>query len=128
LLLTTTVDSQGRFTVPVTLPALEGVYPFTLTIQSPDGRARAGQLSVIVDKTAPNLTIDTPQSSPDGARVRLQGQTEPGATVTANGVELLVLPDGRFASEIAMPADRAIRIVARDFAGNESTLAQTLRP
>ncbi len=128
LMLTTTVDAQGRFTVPVMLPALEGVYPFTLTIQSPDGRSRAGQLNVIVDKTAPNLSIHIPQLSAEGRRVRLQGQTESGATVTANGVELPVGLDGQFAAEVAVPADRTIQIVARDFAGNESTLTQIIRP
>lgn len=128
LLLTTTVDSQGRFTVPVTLPAAEGAHPFYLTIQSPDGRSRTGQLNVVVDKTAPNLALGIPQLSADGARVQLQGQTEPGATVTANGSELLALTDGRFAGEVAMPANRTIRIVARDFAGNVSVLAQTIRP
>lgn len=128
LLLTTTVDPQGRFTVPVTLPSIEGTHPFTLTVQAPDGRSRSGQLNVIVDRTAPNLAIDMPQTSADGARIRIQGQTEPGAAVTANGVDLLVGSDGRFAGEVAIPADRAIRIVARDFAGNESTLVQALRP
>lgn len=128
LLLTTTVDPQGQFTVPVTLPILEGIYPFTLTIQAPDGRSRAGQLNVIVDRTAPNMAIDMPQISPDGARVQIEGQTEPGATVTANGADLLVGSNGRFAGEVALPADRTIRIVARDFAGNESTLAQTVGP
>ncbi|MGQ9814840.1 MAG: FecR domain-containing protein [Candidatus Roseilinea sp.] len=128
LLLTTTVDSQGRFTVPVTLPALEGVYAFTLTIQAPDGRSRTSQLNVIVDRTAPAMVIDMPEISADGASVQIQGQTEPGATVTANGIDFFVDSDGRFASEVTMPIDRIIRIVARDFAGNESMLAQTVRP
>lgn len=128
LLLTTPVDLQGRFTVPVTLPDLEGACPFTLTVRSPDGRSRAGQFTVIVDRTAPDLAIDMPRLSADGARVQIQGQTEPGAAITANGIALPVSADGRFAGEIALPADRAIRVIARDFAGNESALAQTIRP
>jgi len=128
LLITTPVDLQGWFTVPVRLPSIEGAYPFTLTIRAPDGRSRSGRLNIMVDKTAPNLAIDMPQISADGARIQIQGQTEPGSMITANGVELPVRSDGQFMGEVAMPLDRAIRVVARDFAGNESVLVQTIRP
>ena len=125
--LTTTVDAQGQFTVPITLPMAEGTYPFTLTIQSPDGRSRTGHLDVIVDKTAPNLTIEIPAPSPDGARLHLSGQTEPGATITVNGIVFAVGTDGTFGGDIDMPADRAVRVVATDVAGNESTLVQSIQ-
>ncbi|MCS7061827.1 MAG: Ig-like domain-containing protein, partial [Anaerolineae bacterium] len=77
-------------------------------------------------KTAPKLLVEIPEPTMNGSRVRLTGQTEPGATVTANGVVLAVEATGHFSGEIETPSDKLVQIVAQDPAGNESVLTQVI--
>lgn len=63
----------------------------------------------------PTLTIMSPtrDSVVKGSSVEIKGQTEPGITVSVNGQNVLVQPDGSFASTLSVvPGQKDLHLVA----------------
>jgi hypothetical protein len=119
------VDGSGRFTQPIQLTDGDGLQALTVTVSTPDRAARATNLTINLDTQAPTLTLDLPQVN--GQRVRIGGETDPDAKLSVNGVVVPVGPQGNFSAEVAFPDDHVLRLVARDAAGNETTVARVVQ-
>jgi hypothetical protein len=94
----------------------------------PGERSAVWRFHVRVDRTPPYLTLQEPpeigilRASP----VRVQGETEPSATLRLNGAELTVGGDGRFAAELAaQPGENTLHLEATDAAGNVTRRSRT---
>ena len=118
------------------IPLGEGTNPLTLIVTDDVGNARTLRLTVVRDSTAPFLMAEaTPtfmhpvwnKPATYNAIVYIEGDTEPGATVTVDGAEIDVGADGHFNVSIALAdiqagqelSHSAITVVAKDAAGNE---------
>jgi ferric-dicitrate binding protein FerR (iron transport regulator) len=90
----------------------------------PGARSPVRRFSVSPDDTPPFLKIDTPA---DGAIIRkagteITGESEPGATLTLNGMPVPLGKDGRFAAPFtATGGANKLTLVATDPAGNRTT-------
>jgi uncharacterized protein YheU (UPF0270 family) len=81
------------------------------------------------DETPPSVVISSPQddSSVDSSTVTVTGQSEPGATVSINGVVAAVEPDGSFACSLALiEGENTITATATDPAGNSASTSVTV--
>jgi len=86
-------------------------------------------VTVTYDATAPSLLLGSPQdgSVVSGATVLVSGTTEPGTTLTVNGLVAAVAPDGSFSFRIALiEGENVITATARDPAGNSATLTSSV--
>jgi hypothetical protein len=96
----------------------------------------SSQLTVVRDSTAPFLLVEpTPtfmhpvwnKPATYFPMVYIEGDTEPGATVTVEGAEIDVGPDGHFNVSVSLAdivagqevSHTPVQVVARDAAGNE---------
>lgn len=76
------------------------------------------------DTTPPTLSLTSPAdgSIVDEPTVTVAGLTEPGTTLTINGVEATVAPDGSFSLRLALSeGENLIMAAATDHAGNSVT-------
>jgi len=102
----------------------------TLTVKAVD---RAGNVAVVtrtavLDQTPPVLTISEPSSGlrTQSGKVTVRGITDPGSTVTVNGVAAKVDGLGAFTAEISLSeGDNSLFITSVDPAGNPTS--KTLR-
>jgi cytoskeletal protein RodZ len=72
----------------------------------------------------PSLTILSPvkDSVLKGSSVEIKGQTEPGITVSVNGQNILVQPDGSFASTLSVvPGQKDLHLVATNKFGKSKS-------
>lgn len=77
--------------------------------------------------TAPELAISTPtnQFVTHDARIDVLGSTDPDATVTVNGVSVLVRDDGKFFDQVSLdPGVNKIIIVATSRYGKTTTVTR----
>ncbi|MDW8395463.1 MAG: FecR domain-containing protein [Anaerolineae bacterium] len=114
-------DRAGR--VSGAIPLAEGQRQLQLRQISPDGRqsALSPVIQVEVDRTSPALQLEPIVRQ--GARLRIVGRAEVGASVTVNGLTAPVQADGRF--EVLIEQSRApVTVVARDAAGNTTTIVK----
>lgn len=114
-------DPAGNVAGAVALA--EGEWIVQLRQISRDGRqsALSAPVQVEVDQTPPALQLEPVVQQ--GARLRVTGRTEGGASVSINGLGVPVQPDGRFETLLDQPRG-VITVVARDPAGNEAVIVR----
>jgi hypothetical protein len=110
---------------------------FSKTLQVPEGRTLivieghdaagnpvSARLSVLVDLTAPSLEIVEPLTGfrTSAYSVDVVGITEPGASVTVNGVAVMVDPFGKYMTSVTVKRGKNdIKVVSSDGAGNSAS-------
>ncbi|MGK9167186.1 FecR domain-containing protein [Inquilinus limosus] len=97
------------------------------TFGLPGERSAPWRFTVAIDEAPPFLRLDAPGEGAieRDATIEIRGETEPGATVTANGRPVAVSALGRFAGPMAASeGDNRVEIVATDPAGNVTRLAR----
>ncbi len=118
------VSPVGAFAIRLAL--IEGQNTITVTAVDPAGNQAIETIIVIVDTVPPSLTLTSPSSEYSMSRtVRVEGQTEAGASVTVDGLAPdLLRPDGYFLTNITYISDGSwtITVAATDIAGNIATV------
>src|SRR5438093_673238 len=102
----------------------EGTHTVVFTILDGAGFSASKTWSFTVDTMAPSLSVTSPNDGLTGtALTPVSGTTEPGATVTVNGVSTAVnATTGHFSRDIVLPdSANTITVVAKDRAGNTAT-------
>ena len=85
---------------------------------------------VIRDQVPPRLSLNDPIvfGNASGSRVYLSGAVEPGSSLSFNGRQVPLSPDGVFRSFLTVGRDQgAIRVRATDLAGNVLTQVRELQ-
>lgn len=116
------IGPDGRFGGE-TLALQDGTNVIEATLIEGTNVIAATSHTVVVDRTAPELTIVRPAKGDtiEGDEVIVEGMTEAGADVTVNDRALRPNPDGSFTERVlAAPGTLALVIVAKDKAGNET--------
>ena len=117
------LDLTGTFAASLTLK--DGANAIGLTLLSGKDVIARSAYTVILDRQPPTLDVIGPVNAAtlDGPNVVVQGKTEVGATVTVNGRTIVPGQDGSFSESFTPPVGPvAITVVARDRAGNETTV------
>lgn len=117
------LDDTGTFGASLTLR--DGANAIGLTLLSGKDVIARSAYTVILDRQPPTLDVFGPVNGAtlDGPNVVVQGKAEVGATVTVNGRTIVPGQDGSFSESFTPPVGPvAITVVARDRAGNETTV------
>jgi hypothetical protein len=117
------LDQAGTFAASLALK--EGANAIGVTLLSGKDVIARSAYTVILDRQPPALELLAPTSGAivDGPNVVVQGKTEVGATVMVNGRTIVPGQDGSFSESFTPPVGPvAITVVARDRAGNETTV------
>ena len=133
------VSDVGRHDVPPGRTSIMlGLLPDTnlisvLAIDSVGNAAPGVSFLVVRDVRPPVLALREPANGivVDGDHIRVNGTTEPGASVTVNGVAVKVDSDGSFTVDIGLEeGSNVIVVVATDTVGNaaNATVRVTSRP
>ena len=116
-------DDTGAFGTTLTLR--DGANAIGVTLLSGRDVIARSAYTVILDRQPPTLDVIGPVNGAtvDGPNVVVQGKAEVGATVTVNGRTVVPGQDGSFSETFTPPTGPvAITVVARDRAGNETTV------
>ncbi|MEM5028521.1 S8 family serine peptidase [Priestia sp. WB3] len=117
-------DQSGAFKEKVTV--LSGEHVFTAaTVTDKGATKRSTPVKVIIDQTAPALTIDTPKK---GEKTNKESLTVEGKAtddhldqVTVNGKKATI-KDGTYSARILLENGKnTIKVIAKDAAGNKTT-------
>lgn len=137
------ISSEGQFNFEsITLELGENeIYATTQDTTGNESRPSA-TYKVIIDQKPPKLEVTEPENNAiikeeedQQTFVFVKGKAEEGATVTVNGHQAIVREEGNFEyrlflTEEGLPAGRqgenVIKIVARDPAGNKTTVEKTV--
>src|SRR5437762_3915870 len=114
-------DANGHFALPLTLG--DGTNQLVIALVSPTDTIAETSVTVVLDKTAPPLTLVRPKTGDviDGSNLTVEGKAEPGAIVLVNDRSVIVGQDGSFNDTVTVPAGPlALTVIARDRAGNET--------
>ena len=117
------LDPTGTFAATLTLK--DGANAIGLTLLSGKDVIARSAYTVILDKQPPTLDVIGPANGAlvEGPNVVVQGKAEVGATVSVNGRTVVPGQDGSFSESFTPPVGPvAITVVARDRAGNETTV------
>jgi len=117
----TPIDGNGHFAI--TLALRDGPNLIVATLLKDRGVIATSAKTVIVDRLPPTLGVVAPKPGDviDGPNVVVEGKVEPGATVMVNERSVVVGVDGSFTESFTAPSGPlAIRVIARDRAGNET--------
>jgi len=117
------LDPTGTFAATLTLK--DGANAIGLTLLSGKDVIARSSYTVILDKQPPTLDVIGPANGAlvEGPNVVVQGKAEVGATVSVNGRTVVPGQDGSFSESFTPPVGPvAITVVARDRAGNETTV------
>ena len=118
----------GAFSTTLTLP--EGASSIHIVASDAAGNTVTYDIPVTVDLTPPSLELVEPG---DGFRtldvsVLVVGLTEPGATVSVNGIPAVVDAFGKFSVELTLTKGKNdIKAVSTDAAGNSNTKTITVK-
>lgn len=109
----------------------DGLHTFTVIATNAAGLSTVETRTVTVDTIAPAIGIASPSSGllTRSPSVQVTGNTEPGASVTVNGVVAAVSGSGQFSVTVALQQGaNTITATATDAAGNQAnaTVAVTL--
>ena len=123
-------DSSGKFEVK-DLPLIEGEnIIFAKTVSRDTESASSNQQIVVLDRTAPRITIISPVTGiqSETNTIEIVGTTEPDATITINGMQAIVNAiTGDFTQEFVLQeGDNSFTVVATDKAGNTSNVVVTV--
>lgn len=122
-----TPDAAGAFATPLTLR--EGPNAISLTLLASTDIVARSSYTVVLDRQPPTLVVASPANGEtvDGPNVTVQGKAEAGATVVVNDRTVLPAPDGTFRDSFSAPVGPlALTVVARDRAGNETTVKSSI--
>jgi hypothetical protein len=114
-------DANGHFALPVTLT--DGTNQLFVALVSPTDTIALTSVAIVVDKTAPPLTVTRPKNGDtiDGTNLTVEGKAGPGAIVLVNDRSVIVGQDGSFSDTVTVPAGPlALTVVARSRAGIET--------
>ncbi|HYA10849.1 MAG TPA: Ig-like domain-containing protein [Thermoplasmata archaeon] len=117
-----TVGPTGAFSTVVSLP--DGPHTFVVVATDTAGNRAEAAVSVTVETTPPAISISSPTSGTvtNNSVAEVTGTTEPGASVSVNGVVAAVSPTGSFSVAIALAEGaNTITATARDGAGNAAS-------
>nr|WP_223256508.1 S8 family peptidase [Bacillus sp. NMCC4] len=117
-------DQSGAFKEKVTVSSGEHVFT-AATVTDKGATKRSKPVKVIIDQTAPALTIDTPEK---GGKSNKESLTVEGKVtddhldqVTVNGKKATV-KDGKYSARILLENGKnTIKVTAKDAAGNKTT-------
>ncbi|MCY7724940.1 S8 family serine peptidase [Bacillus pumilus] len=117
-------DQSGAFKEKVTVSSGEHVFT-AATVTDKGATKRSKPVKVIIDQTAPALTIDTPKK---GEKSNKESLTVEGKVtddhldqVTVNGKKATV-KDGKYSARILLENGKnTIKVTAKDAAGNKTT-------
>jgi len=118
-----TPDANGAFGAALTLR--EGPNAIALTLLQGKDIVAHSSYTVVLDRQPPTLDVSKPKNGDtvDGPNVSVTGKAEVGATVIVNDRTIVPDQDGSFTEFVqASPGPLNITVVARDRAGNETTL------
>lgn len=115
-------NNNGTFTLSLRLLPGDNILP----IRSVDAAGNVAIINrtVVLDQTPPALTITAPGNGfrTSEQKVTVRGTTDPGSTVTVNGVRAQIDDKGRFSCEISMnEGENSLVVTAVDQAGNPTT-------
>ena len=115
-------NSNGSFGLSVRLVSGENI----LTVKAVDraGNFAYANRTVVLDQIPPVLLITQPGSGSrtSNSRIMVRGSTDPGGTVTVNGIRAQMDDTGRFGAEISLSeGENSIVVTAVDPAGNPTT-------
>ena len=116
-------DAGGAFSSTLTLR--DGPNAVALSLLSGTDVVAHSAYTVVLDRQPPTLAVTKPVSGDtvEGPNVTLQGKAEAGATITVNGRTVVPAQDGSFSDSFTgTPGALTITVVARDRAGNETTV------
>ena len=122
-----TLDATGFFTTPV--DTLEGPMTFSATATDPAGNAGQATRSILVDWTAPIITLDAPVPVLISATAyTFNGRVDdPKAAFTVNGQTVALDADGRFSLTLPLVEGlNGFHMEATDLAGNLGSLDATI--
>ncbi|WP_169056474.1 S8 family serine peptidase [Bacillus pumilus] len=117
-------DQSGAFKEKVTVSSGEHVFT-AATVTDKGATKRSKPVKVIIDQTAPLLTIDTPKK---GEKTNKESFTVEGKViddhldqVTVNGKKATI-KEGKYSARILLEnGENAIKVTAKDEAGNKTT-------
>jgi hypothetical protein len=120
---TLTPDAAGAYAATLTL--VEGPNPIALRLVSGNDIVASSSYTVVLDRVPPVLAVTKPASGEtvDGPNVAVVGKAEAGATIIVNDRVIVPAQDGSFSESYpAAPGAFTITVLARDRAGNETTV------
>lgn len=123
LFATLTPGADGTFAATITLR--DGPNAISVALISGKDQIASSSYTVVLDTLPPALVITKPvaNSTVDAPSVVVQGKGDAGVTITVDGRTVLPAPDGSFSDTFtASPGALTITVVARDRAGNETTV------
>ena len=126
-----TIGPNGTFSINLTL--VEGSNTIRLLARDGVGHEDRATVEVVLDSTAPFLRLVLPDMVNDGngswvsdeRKVTVQVVSEPGASITLNGVYILVGEDGTASVDVTLNDNgdpTTIRILAVDELGNSKEI------
>jgi hypothetical protein len=118
-----TPDPSGAYAATLTLA--EGPNALALRLVSGTDIVASSSYTVVLDRVPPALVVTKPASGEavDGPNVAIVGKAEAGATVIVNDRVIVPAQDGSFSESYpAAPGPFTITVLARDRAGNETTV------
>ncbi len=123
LFATITPDADGSFASTITLR--DGPNAISVALLSGKDQIASSSYTVVLDRLPPALAITKPATNAtvDAPNIVVEGKGDAGVTVTIDGRTVLPAPDGSFSDTFtASPGALTITVVARDRAGNETTV------
>lgn len=128
---TVTIDGSpiavaGNGSFSQTYPLADGSHTFAVVAKNAAGLSTQQSSTVTVDTSAPSLAISSPVNGTltKNTVVQVAGTTDPGATVSVNGVPTVVSSTGAFTVAVALQeGSNTITALATDAAGNLATVS-----
>jgi len=106
----------------------EGNNTLSIRAVDPAGNSNSLSMRVFLDTVPPSLAVDPAEGALTPMAIYpLAGSTEPGASVTVNGVLVTVGPDGRFRTNLSLRlGQNTIHLISCDAAGNTASLDRNI--
>ena len=116
-------NADGTYSATITLR--DGPNAISVALISGKDQVASSSYTVVLDRLPPALAITKPvaNATVDAPNVVVEGKGDAGVTITIDGRTVLPAPDGSFSDTFtASPGALTITVVARDRAGNETTV------
>ena len=120
--------NDTRFTWSFPFGLREGAHTANLTLEDGQGLTTAYGWTFTVDTTGPSLSLTSPAYEVTrNPNATVAGTTDPGATVTVNGVAVPVDGNGTFSTPLSLAEGaNPIVVVATDPAGNSARIERSV--
>jgi len=118
--------NYGYITASVPFLLADGTHSIDIYLQDDDGQMNSTSWTFTVDAIAPTLTITSPSNGNKeityDSTLWINGTTDPGASVTVNGVAVTVDENGNFVYKATLVEGfNVFTVEAKDSAGNVAT-------